>query len=43
MSASLSIEAPDERRGAKLLGELVQFDAELIPVELGWEIVQRVT
>jgi hypothetical protein len=38
MSASLSIEAPDERRAAKLLGELVEFDAELIPAELGWEI-----
>ncbi len=42
MSASLSIEAPDERRAAELLGELVEFDAELIRAEHGhWEIAVR--
>jgi len=39
MSGSIAIEAPDERRAAELLGELVEFDAELIPAEQGhWEI-----
>ena len=38
MSGSIAIEAPDERRAAEL-GELVEFDAELIPAEQGhWEI-----
>jgi len=39
MSGSIAIEAPDERPAAELLGELVEFDAELIPAEQGhWEI-----
>lgn len=32
----------DERRAAELLGELVEFDAELVPAEQGhWEVVVR--
>jgi len=42
ISGSISIEAPDERRAAELFGELVEFDAELIPAEQGhWEVAVR--